>query len=70
MPKVSWNNERTIVCKPRGYWSRTRLRDLFHLQLLINRAENEFLENRRLAAAYEWADLILCLLSPLSDAFK
>ena len=68
IPKISWNSERTIDCKPRGYWSRARLRHLFYNQPIIEQAEQEFLENRRFtAAAYERADLRQCLPNHLPE---
>ena len=73
IPKIRFEQEVEIDCKPRGFWSRSRLHQVYFQaqQSTIDKAEEEFLEKRRFSQAqYQAADLRKCLPNHLSSQEK
>ena len=70
IPMITMDGENSIECKPRGYWTRPRLRH--HLkQSTIEKAENEFLDRRHFTKAnYEQANLSNCVPAHMKKAEK
>ena len=67
---ITMDGVNSIECRPRGYWTRPRLRHLFY-QSTIEKAENEFLDRRRFTKAnYEQANLSNCVPAHLKKAEK
>jgi hypothetical protein len=69
VPKIRFEQEVEIDCKPRGFWSRSRLHQVYFQaqQSTIDKAEEEFLEKRRFSQAqYQAADLHKCLPNHVS----
>ena len=64
------DSENSIEWKPHGYWMRPRLRHHFK-QSTIEKAENEFLDQRRFTKAnYEQANLSNCVPAHMKKAEK
>jgi hypothetical protein len=64
IPKIQFEQEVKIDCKPHGFWSRPRLHQVYFQtqQSTIEKAEEEFLEKRCFSQAqYQAADLHKCL---------
>ena len=69
-PTITMNGETSIECKPRGYWTRPRLRHLFY-QSTIEQAEHEFMDKRRFTkATYQQANLRICVPAHLKNNEK
>ena len=69
-PTITMNGETSIECKPRGYWTRPRLRHLFY-QSTIEQAEHEFMDKRRFTkATYQQANLRSCVPAHLKNNEK
>jgi hypothetical protein len=69
VPKIEFEQEVEIDCKPRGFWSRSRLHQVYFQaqQSTIDKAEEEFIEKRRFSQAqYQAAHLRKCLPNHLS----
>jgi hypothetical protein len=69
IPKIWFEQEVEIDCKPRGFWSRSRLHQVYFQaqQSTIDKAEEEFLEKQCFSQAqYKAADLCKCLPYHLS----
>ena len=70
IPMITMDGENSIECKPRGYWTRPRLRHHFK-QSTIEKAENEFLDRRHFTKAnYEQANLSNCVPAHMKKAEK
>jgi hypothetical protein len=70
IPKIRFEQGVEIDCKPRGFWSRSRLHRVYFQaqQSTIDKAEEEFLEKRCFSQAqYQAADLHKCLPNHLSS---
>jgi hypothetical protein len=73
LPKIRFEQEVVIDCKPCGFWSRPRLHQVYFQthQSTIEKAEEEFLEKRCFSQAqYQAADLHKCLPTHLSSQEK
>jgi hypothetical protein len=73
IPKIRFEQEVEIDCKPRGFWSCSRLHQVYFQaqQSTIDKAEEEFLEKQRFSQAqYQAADLRKCLPNHLSSQEK
>jgi hypothetical protein len=73
VPKIRFEQEVEIDCKPRGFWSCSRLHQVYFQaqQSTIDKAEEEFLEKQRFSQAqYQAADLRKCLPNHLSSQEK
>jgi hypothetical protein len=63
IPKIRFEQEVEIDCKPRGFWSHSRLHQVYFQaqQSTIDKAEDEFLEKQHFSQAqYQAADLRKC----------
>jgi hypothetical protein len=73
IPKIRFKQEVEIDCKPRGFWSGSRLHQVYFQaqQSTIDKAAEEFLEKRHFSQAqYQAADLRKCLPNHLSSQEK
>ena len=73
IPKIHFEQEVEIDCKPRGFWSRPHLHQVYFQtqQSTIEKAEEKFLEKQHFSQAqYEAADLHKCLPTHLSSQEK
>jgi hypothetical protein len=73
VPKIRFEQEVEIDCKPHGFWSRSRLHQVYFQaqQSTIAKAEEEFLEKRPFSQTqYQAADLCKCLPNHLSSQEK
>ena len=69
-PTITLNGETSIECKPRGYWTRPRLRHLLY-QSMIEQAEHKFLDKCRFTkATYQQANLRSCVPTHLKNNEK
>jgi hypothetical protein len=69
IPKIQFEQEVEIDCKPRGFWSPSRLHQVYFQaqQSTIDKAKEEFLEKQCFSQAqYQAADLRKCLPNHLS----
>jgi hypothetical protein len=69
LPKIQFEQEVEIDCKPHGFWSRSQLHQVYFQaqQSTVDKAEEEFLEKRCFSQAqYQAADLCKCLPTHLS----
>jgi hypothetical protein len=73
VPKIRFEQEVEIDCKPRGFWSLPRLQQVYFQtqQSTIEKAEEEVLEKWHFSQAqYQAADLHKCLPTHLSSQEK
>jgi hypothetical protein len=73
VPKIRFEQEVEIDCKPHGFWSGSRLHQVYFQahQSTIDKAEEEFLEKQCFSQAqYQAADLRKCLPNHLSSQDK
>jgi hypothetical protein len=73
IPKIRFEQDVEIDCKPRGFWSRPCLHQVYSQtqQSTIEKTEDKFLEKRCFSQAqYQAADLHKCLPTHLSSQEK